>query len=218
MHRYDRRRQGLALGMAFLAGTVDANGFLVARGYFTSFMSGNTTRLGVDLAREPQMASLPVTILGCFVVGVTAGALIARKQNGRHKRILLAVVAAFLSLAAIASLFGHDLWFLALATTAMGFANNVFSRDGEVTVGVTYMTGALVRFAQGLAARIAGQPDRTMRGYGWLWCSLALGAAFGAFLHLRDAQLAVCSPVAITVALLLVALVVETRSASDRAG
>ena len=164
------------------------------------------------------MASLPLTILGSFVIGVTAGALIARKWNGHHKRILLTVVAAFLSLAAVASLSGHDLWFLALATTAMGFANNVFSRDGEVTVGVTYMTGALVRFAQGLAARIAGQPDRTMRGYGWLWCSLALGAAFGAFLHLRDAQLAVCSPVAITVALLLVALVVETRSASDRAG
>ena len=42
MRRYDRTRHLLALGLAFLAGEVDAVGFRVAGGYFTSFMSGNT--------------------------------------------------------------------------------------------------------------------------------------------------------------------------------
>ncbi|MBU2342478.1 MAG: DUF1275 family protein, partial [Alphaproteobacteria bacterium] len=50
-------RQRLAIGLAGLAGLVDATGFVVAGGYFTSFMSGNTTRLGVDLAGAPAMAA-----------------------------------------------------------------------------------------------------------------------------------------------------------------
>ncbi len=45
MNRLDRPRQVLALAIAFLAGGVDAVGFLSADGYFVSFMSGNTTRL-----------------------------------------------------------------------------------------------------------------------------------------------------------------------------
>jgi uncharacterized membrane protein YoaK (UPF0700 family) len=61
----------------------------------------------------------------------------------------------------------------------MGLANNVFVRAGEVTVGVTYMTGALVRFGQGVAARVSGQSLASTRGYGLLWSALALGAAAG---------------------------------------
>ena len=56
MDRLDRPRRMLAIGLAGLAGFVDATGFLSAGGYFTSFMSGNTTRFGVDLATDPQMA------------------------------------------------------------------------------------------------------------------------------------------------------------------
>ena len=56
MQRYDRSRQKLAVGLAFLAGQVDAIGFVVAGGYFTSFMSGNTTRLGVELIADRALA------------------------------------------------------------------------------------------------------------------------------------------------------------------
>jgi len=56
MHRYDPARQRLALGLAGLAGMVDATGFVVAGGYFTRFMSGNTTRMGVDLSQRPALA------------------------------------------------------------------------------------------------------------------------------------------------------------------
>ncbi|NCP14885.1 MAG: hypothetical protein GW858_12095 [Sphingomonadales bacterium] len=41
------------------------------------------------------------------------------------------------------------------------------------------MTGALVRFGQGIAARLAGAPLPSTRGYGLLWSALAAGAAAG---------------------------------------
>ncbi|RSY01673.1 DUF1275 domain-containing protein, partial [Sphingomonas koreensis] len=52
MIRYDRNRRRFAVALAAMAGFVDAVGFLSADGYFVSFMSGNTTRLGVDLGTD----------------------------------------------------------------------------------------------------------------------------------------------------------------------
>ena len=179
MHRYDPARQRLALGLAGLAGLVDATGFVVAGGYFTSFMSGNTTRMGVDLSERPALALAPLGLIGCFLAGVIIGALTGRRVAGRHKRVLLGLVAGVLGLGVGALVAGWPAVFLALSAAAMGLANNVFARAGEVTVGVTYMTGALVRFGQGIAARIARQPLPATRGYGMLWSALALGAAAG---------------------------------------
>lgn len=179
MHRYDPARQRLALGLAGLAGVVDATGFVVAGGYFTSFMSGNTTRMGVELIERPALALAPLGLIGCFLAGVVAGALIARRSAGKHKKVLLGLLSLLLATAAGLLSVGAILAFLALSAAAMGLANNVFSRDGEVTVGVTYMTGALVRFGQGIGARLVGQPLPATRGYGLLWSALAMGAAVG---------------------------------------
>ncbi|PLK25336.1 DUF1275 domain-containing protein [Porphyrobacter sp. TH134] len=184
MHRYDPARQRLALGLAGLAGLVDATGFVVAGGYFTSFMSGNTTRMGVELAARPVLAFAPLGLIACFLAGVIAGAIIGRRFRGQRKRVLLGLVAALLGAGAGLLAAGWPVPFLALSAAAMGLANNVFARDGEVTVGVTYMTGALVRLGQGIAARLAGEHLVSARGYGLLWSALALGAAAGGSLSL----------------------------------
>lgn len=184
MHRYDPARQRLALGLAGLAGLVDATGFVIAGGYFTSFMSGNTTRMGVELAHDPALALAPLGLIAAFLAGVIGGAMIARRVRGRHKRVLLGAVAALLAAGTALLAGGLPVPFLALSAMAMGLANNVFARDGEVTVGVTYMTGALVRFGQGIAARLAGEPLPSTRGYGLLWSALAGGAAIGGALCL----------------------------------
>jgi uncharacterized membrane protein YoaK (UPF0700 family) len=186
MHRYDPARQRLALGLAGLAGLVDATGFVVAGGYFTSFMSGNTTRMGVELVERPVLALAPLGLIACFLTGVIGGALIGRRFRGRHKRVMLGLITALLAGGAALLVAGLSIPFLATSALAMGLANNVFSRDGEVTVGVTYMTGALVRFGQGVAARLAGEPLPSTRGYGVLWSALALGAAAGGGLCLVE--------------------------------
>jgi uncharacterized membrane protein YoaK (UPF0700 family) len=209
MHRYDLARQRLALGLAGLAGLVDATGFVVAGGYFTSFMSGNTTRLGVELVERPLLAIAPLGLIAAFVAGVIAGAMIGRRVRGRHKRVLLGLVAVLLTGGAGLLAAGWPVPFLGLSAMAMGLANNVFVRDGEVTVGVTYMTGALVRFGQGIAARLAGEPLPGARGYGLLWSALALGAAAGGGLCLIAPLAAAGTASCGALALWLVALRVE---------
>lgn len=211
MHRYDINRQRLALGLAFLAGQTDAIGFVVAGGYFTSFMSGNTTRLGVDLVEATSTALVPLGIIGSFMAGVVAGAIMANRWANWRKRILLAVVTLLLGLGAIAALGGANAVFLAAAAGAMGFANNTFIRNGEVTVGVTYMTGALVRFGQGLAARLSGQSAQPMRGYGSLWLALATGAMSGAWLYAANEAFAPFAIFAVAGLLCLFAFRIEGR-------
>ena len=187
MHSYDRPRRTLAVAAAALAGYVDALGFLSADRYFVSFMSGNTTRLGVDLMTRPAMAWMPAMLLALFVLGVAGGALLAARAGDRRKVVVLGMVAALLGLAALS----HGLLLLALLVLAMGALNNTLQRGGEVAVGLTYMTGALVRLGQGLAARINGTGGEGWSGWLLLWCGLALGAVAGAaaWLHWHDAAL-----------------------------
>ena len=213
MHRYDPARQKLALGLALLAGSVDATGFVVAGGYFTSFMSGNTTRLGVELSATPTLVAMPLALIASFLGGVIGGALLRRRiAEGNSKRALLGVIASLLAMACGSMVLGFDTGFLLLAALAMGVANNVFSRDGEVTVGVTYMTGALVRFGQGIAAHLSGQPLTGSRGYGLLWAALALGALAGGALCLHDPRYAALASVAIALTLVAGAFRIEAES------
>ncbi len=177
MNSIDRTRRRLAIAAAALAGYVDAAGFLSADRYFVSFMSGNTTRLGVDLIADPRRSAIPALLIAGFVLGVFGGALLAAKAGARRKFAVLALVAALLGGAAIAPQIELT---LALLVLAMGALNNTFQRDGEVSVGLTYMTGALVRFAQGLAAKVMGVGGKGWEGWLVLWLGLALGAVAGA--------------------------------------
>jgi uncharacterized membrane protein YoaK (UPF0700 family) len=82
---YSNRQRALACLLAGVAGYVDAMGFRHLGGVFVSFMSGNTTRLGVDLATHDWMKAGEVAgIIVIFVVGAALGALIG--QDGRRSR------------------------------------------------------------------------------------------------------------------------------------
>lgn len=215
MHRYDPARQRLALGLAGLAGLVDATGFVVAGGYFTSFMSGNTTRMGVELAQQPVLALAPLGLIACFLAGVIGGGLLApRLAAGHHKRAMLGLVAVTLGAGAGLLAAGLAVPFLVCSAIAMGLANNVFTRDGEVTVGVTYMTGALVRFGQGIAARVSGREIASTGGYGLLWSALALGAASGGALCLVSPKLAASTGFVVALLLWGGALMIAKRASA----
>jgi uncharacterized membrane protein YoaK (UPF0700 family) len=181
MNSIDRSRRHLAIGAAALAGYVDAVGFLSANGYFVSFMSGNTTRLGVDLVTAPQTAAIPALLILGFVLGVIGGALVAAKAGTQRKFAVLALVAAMLTGGALATWSSMTIAALACLVMAMGVLNNTFQKDGEVSVGLTYMTGALVRFGQGLAARMLGKATNGWEGWLLLWIGLTLGALGGAY-------------------------------------
>lgn len=184
MHQLDRPRQFLAFAVAALAGYVDAAGYLSANRYFVSFMSGNTTRLATDFVQLPATAAIPALLIGGFVGGVALGSLVAELAGRWRKPAVLALVTALLAFAAVLGVSGRAGAMMALLVLAMGALNNTL-RQGEAPVALTYMTGALVRIGQALAALLLGRPRPGLGSFVALWLALASGAAVGAAVFLK---------------------------------
>ena len=85
MQSLDRPAQALAASLSALAGFTDAVGFLGMGGFFVSFMSGNSTRVGVGLASEGAAAAIAASLVAAFVAGVTSASLLARRA-GRWRK------------------------------------------------------------------------------------------------------------------------------------
>lgn len=185
MIRYTRAARALAICLAGVAGFADAVGFLQSGGLFVSFMSGNSTRLAVGLATAAPVAGLAAWLIGSFVIGVVLGSLIAARWPGRRKALVLAAMAVLLALAAGIEGLGWPWLMLAPLAMAMGCANNAFQRDGDVTIGVTYMTGALVRMGQRIADALRGGARWDWLPFLLLWAGLVTGAVAGALSFAR---------------------------------
>ena len=205
MLRYERPLIGVAISLAALAGFVDAIGFLQLGGFFVSFMSGNMTRLGVGLATDNGQARLAASLVLSFAAGAMGAALIAHRTPRWRKPAVLGAVTLLLLAAILMHRQMLDHAALLLIAGAMGAENGVFQREGEVSIGLTYMTGTIVRFSQRVALACVGG-DR----WGWLphlllWGSFLAGVLAGgrAYLSLGlDALwIAIAASAGLTVAL-----------------
>lgn len=179
---HDKAARRLAIGLAALAGYIDALGFLSLGGVFVSFMSGNSTRFAVDVSNRDisvTAALLPLGMIVLFVIGVILGRTIRHYSQRKPSTAILFFMSLTLAAAGlIHETSAHMLGALLLAV-AMGAANNIFFREGEVSVGVTYMTGTLVKFGQRLAGRLLGEKDHNWQPYLLLWIGLVCGAVLG---------------------------------------
>ena len=183
MDRYGKRVWPLAVGLAALAGCVDAIGFLWLGGFFVSFMSGNSTRLAVGLADGSAAAKTAGALIGLFVLGAIAGSVVAHLAGPWRKVAVIGLVAVLLAIGAVSGDLGAARAAIAALALAMGAENAVFQRDGAVSIGVTYMTGALVRIAQGIADVILGRGRWNWLPYLLLRSGLVAGAVAGATLY-----------------------------------
>jgi uncharacterized membrane protein YoaK (UPF0700 family) len=86
----------------------------------------------------------------------------------------------FLVAAAIAQSLGGGIVALGLLVVAMGASNAIFQRDGDVSIGVTYMTGTLVRLGHRIAGALRGEEGADWLPYLLLWLALVLGGVAGA--------------------------------------
>ncbi|WP_284943678.1 YoaK family protein [Acidisoma cladoniae] len=178
MTRYDRRMQLLAAGLAALAGYVDASGFIASGGFFVSFMSGNSTRMGIGVAQGVVSGALAAGIIAVFICGVVVGALAGQAAGTGRSFVVLALVAVVLGASAAAGALGVVPAAVALMAMAMGLVNNVFER--KVSVGLTYMTGSLVKLGQGIAGSLQGDSHAEWITYLLFWLSFVCGVLLGA--------------------------------------
>jgi uncharacterized membrane protein YoaK (UPF0700 family) len=203
----------LAASLSALAGYVDAVGFMTLGGFFVSFMSGNSTRLGVGLSLgEWDQAAIAFGLIALFVVGVVIGATVARRfGEGRRSAVLVAEAVLLLVGAGLCTLGWRELGMVAVVM-AMGVENAVFQRQGDVGVGLTYMTGTLVRMGQRIATALHGGARWDWVPFLMLWLGLAVGGAIGAVSFLRLDVLALWPALAVVAGLTVAVRLAEVRA------
>jgi uncharacterized membrane protein YoaK (UPF0700 family) len=184
-----RRDVALACALSALAGYVDGIGFIHLGGLFVSFMSGNSTRMGVSLADGHwQDAAQALGLIALFMIGAALGSLIvlgrgAHRQRYNAQAWVLLVEAMLLAAAAACDAVGFSQIAVAAVVLAMGLENAVFQIDGGAGLGLTYITGALVKAGQLIAAALSGGER-----WGWmpnllLWAALVTGSLCGALAY-----------------------------------
>ena len=179
-----RRNVVLACMLSALAGYVDAIGFLQLGGLFVSFMSGNSTRMGVSLAEGQWLsAAEALGLIALFVIGAAAGSLIVLGRGANRQPWLLLVEALLLAAAALCYAFGLSNVAVAAIVLAMGTENAVFQIDGGAGLGLTYVTGALVKVGQLVAAALSGGARWDWAPNLLLWAAMVAGSLCGALAY-----------------------------------
>lgn len=177
-----RANIALACLLSCLAGFVDAIGFIHLGGLFVSFMSGNSTRLGISLQEGHWREALETAgLILLFVAGAGAGNMIVLSRQSHRQTWVLLAEGLLLAGAALSYGFGFSALSVSLIVFAMGLENAVFFTGGAGGIGLTYVTGALVRVGQLMALSLRGG-----NRWGWLpsfvqWASLVIGSLLGAF-------------------------------------
>ena len=176
-----RRNLMLACTLSALAGYVDGIGFLHLGGLFVSFMSGNSTRLGIGIAEGNWSNAMEASgLIALFVTGAAGGSLIVLGRSTNRQAWVLFVEALLLSIAALCYTSGLPSAAIVAMVLAMGLENAVFQIDGGAGLGLTYITGALVKVGQLLGAALIGGARWTWLPNLLLWASLVAGAVGGA--------------------------------------
>jgi uncharacterized membrane protein YoaK (UPF0700 family) len=186
----------LGLVLTAMAGWVDAIGFLQLGGFYPSFMSGNTTQLGIALSNGNwQAAMLPALLIGLFVTGVFAAAAIADSVM-RWRLPSCFLLETFVLAAAMLFSAAQPELTVALAPLAfaMGLQNVTARRFSQPGLGITFVTGTLVRLGEALAGRALGRSEPSPFLPGLTWVAMAAGAVAGAAAHVAFGAFALAMP------------------------
>ncbi len=177
-----------------VAGFVDALAFIELGGYFASFMSGNTTQLGLALNGPDGKAAqylggqtllMPLALISLFFGGAFIASLIsAREVRWFSVRVMLMVIGLLISVIVLSKLHVMGQLSVILLAATMGAQNAVFKPHGAARLGTTFVTGTIFNAANDLANGILGRvPRRRWLQHIYVWLSLVFGAAFGALLY-----------------------------------
>lgn len=172
----------LGLLLTAAAGMIDVVGFIELGGFYTSFMSGNTTQLGAGLAHLGPALALPAGLVVMFVIGSFLGSLVSSIGNRRGRVGVLAIVIAglLITLTLHTNGFSAAQAMLALAAAA-GAQNAVLPQTGAARLGTTFVTGTLFAVGQDMARAVRREaPPLRWAQHLLVWFALLFGAFIGA--------------------------------------
>lgn len=213
MQRYPVPVIGVAVLLASLAGFVDALAYASLGGFFASFMSGNTTRIGVSLGTSQYPDAI---IAGSLILSFLSGVVLSSIVNHAWPRwrgvSVMVTVTLLLLAAAVTDWLGPRAVALLFLAAAMGAENGVFAFGGHIRINITYMTGTLVRFGQRLGCALMGVGGR----WDWvhdllLWLGFFGGVLGGAFTFADRGDLAFWAAPAVAAVLTLIIAAVPRR-------
>ncbi len=173
-----RRTTGLAGALMWIAGLVDAVGFILLSRVFTANMSGNAIHFGMEWGHGQwsRGATRIVAIAAFFAGGMVAEVLheAGRRRSWPSRGLAATLVAegvilvAFVAAAAVclgwdagrsangSALFG----LIALGAAAMGAQNASLRRAGRIRIHTTHITGELTQVSREVVERAYAWSDR----------------------------------------------------------
>lgn len=196
------------------AGFTDAIGFVELGGFFTSFMSGNTTQMGIEISTHGLAAvALPAGLILFFFLGGFSGSLLdlwpSKWANAATPLLVAALVACAFALDRQG--FPPEQALLFLAASA-GAQNAILSPHGSARLGATFVTGTLFMASQELARALRqGTHHWLWAQHILVWGALLFGALFGAVFHASFGLNALVVPLAIYFAFFLRAAIILGR-------
>jgi uncharacterized membrane protein YoaK (UPF0700 family) len=199
-HRHERPagRPGarhLAVLLAWVAGAVDAVGYLALAHLFTAHMSGNSVAMGAAVGTgEGGEVFRRGAAIALFAIGIALGSALAeiRREHGR-RHPTVAVLGLESGLLVVFIVFGireqmpspdepRFYVMLALPTVAMGLQSATLRRIGRLRVRTTYISGVLTSLVERLVRKIirgGHDHDFGVRVYASVWAGYLLGAVMG---------------------------------------
>lgn len=171
----------VAIALTFVAGFVDAVGYLSLRHILNANMSGNTIAIGYNTIQgHPDVALERGFAVLMFVVGLFIAAFIhefGHRHDVRSVSVIpfaleIGLLLAYISLGQPV-LRGEEVvplhestiyWLLALSTLAMGIQNATLTRAEALSVRTTHVTGTISKFAEATSRYLFWFYDRLRAG------------------------------------------------------
>lgn len=173
------------VALAFIAGMINAIGFLGFRHEATTHMTGTTSLLGIAVAGASVVdfvyfgGMLLAFVAGCALSGFITGN--SALQLGRHYGVALSIESVLLFFA-VPLLHAHSEVGLWLAAAACGLQNAMASTYSGAVVRTSHMSGIVTDLGMFLGQwlRGAGVDARRVRLYGTLFLGFFGGGVAGA--------------------------------------
>jgi uncharacterized membrane protein YoaK (UPF0700 family) len=176
-----------ASALTFLAGFLDVVGYVELHQLYVSFMSGNSTHLGMALFRLNMSSVLSILcIVAAFVLGVVAGTCIADQVKERLLFTVSTVETSILIFSYCLAILEHNYLALVAVAFVMGIQNILHQTVRGADIGRGFVTGSLFNFGQSLA-RLCNDRSQAITALANLsvWTCFVAGSWAGAFIYGR---------------------------------